>query len=64
MRRTILILVSCLVVASAAIAQEESRESLAQGQLNVLLQAQQAIRDAEAAAAATYATTLLDEAQW
>lgn len=64
MRRPILTLAFLLVVAVPAVAQEASRETLAQGQLNVLLQAQQAIRDAEAAAAAAYATTLLDEAQW
>jgi len=64
MRRTIWILLLCLIISIPALAQTETRESLAQGQLDVLLQAQQTLAAAEQAGAATYATSLLEEARW
>lgn len=64
MRRTNLILLLCLFISIPALAQTQTRETLAQGQLDVLLQAQQALAAAEQAAAATHATTLLEEARW
>lgn len=64
MRRPIAILIICLSISIPALAQTVTRETLAQGQLDILLQAQQTLASAEQAGAAMYATTLLEDARW
>jgi outer membrane protein OmpA-like peptidoglycan-associated protein len=68
MRRQLTILLLCLSISISALAQMSTptptRETLAQGQLDVLLQSQQAIAAAEQAGAASYATALLEDARW
>jgi outer membrane protein OmpA-like peptidoglycan-associated protein len=67
MRRNTLTLLLCLTLSIPALAQTPTpttREQLAQGQLDVLLQAQQMLASAEQAMAANHATTLLEEARW
>ena len=53
-----------LILATPAFAQTSTREAIAQGQLNTLLQAQQIVSAAERAGAGTYATALLDDARF
>lgn len=65
MRRTTWILLLCLITSIPALAQTPpTREQLAQGQLDVLLTAQQTLASAEQSGAATHATTLLEDARW
>lgn len=52
------------ILAVPAFAQTSTREAIAQGQLNTLLQAQQVVSAAERAGAGTYATTLLEDARF
>ncbi|HWW61715.1 MAG TPA: OmpA family protein [Thermoanaerobaculia bacterium] len=57
-------LIVCLSLSLPALGQQSTKEALAQGQLDTLMQAQQVLASAEQAGAPTLATTLYDEAQW
>jgi len=62
--KTLLIMVLTVATAMAAPAQKQTpQQALAQGQLNMMTQAQQAVQAAEQAGAALTATSLFDDAQ-
>ncbi|HET7712391.1 MAG TPA: OmpA family protein [Thermoanaerobaculia bacterium] len=58
-----IVLIVALISLPAA-AQTTSKQTVAQAELNALVQAQQALTAAEQAGARTYATTLYEEAAW